>query len=276
MVRVAKSLERVQSALQNSRYRDAIKAAAAVPKSNLEHQQLSHLMDAMLTAAAGLADGSRDELLAYDLVITLGDQIAPGDVFRPAVQLRVNAALFNKGVVLAQLGRGEEAISTYDDLVRRSGGSREAGLRENAARALFNKGASLAGLDRREEAIVVYDDLVKRFSNSKEPVMREAVGKAMVNKGIALAELNRLSEAISVLDEVLSRWTDSPDPVLRERAAKALINKASALIQLGRTDEARLAYEKVAATYGADPQPTLREQVAIARVRKEILEDSLS
>ena len=91
-------------------------------------------------------------------------------------------------------------------------------------------------------------------------------------------EINAMNEYSmgSPRAEQLLQAARDMQPVLRERAAKALINKASALIQLGRTDEARLAYEKVAATYGADPQPTLREQVAIARVRKEILEDSLS
>lgn len=276
MVRADVALDRVHEAMERSRYRDAIKAAATVHAGKLEREQLSHLMDAMLAAAAGLADASDSELTAYDLVITFGDRLSKHDAYRPAVQLRVNAALFNKGVVLAQLGRGDEAIEVYDELVSRAGGSRELGLRENAVRALFNKGARLRGLDRREEAIAVYDELVKRYSGDSEPTMREAVGKAMVNKGIALAELNRLSEAIAVLDDVIERWHDSTDPVLRERAAKALLNKAGALIQLGRSGEARLAYEKVTTAFGQDAEPALREQVAIAQVRKDVLDEQVS
>jgi tetratricopeptide (TPR) repeat protein len=273
MVRPNKALDRVHYALERMKYEDAIKAASAVPARKLEGDELSTLMDAMLTAAAGLSDASDAELRAYDLVVTFGDRLAHEARFGPAVELRVNAALFNKGVVLAQLGRSEEAIAVYDQLVTRAGGTRELGLRENAVRALFNKGASLQGLDRGEEAIAVFDDLIRKFSDDSLPLMREAVGKALVNKGIALAELNRISEAMAVLDEVISRWQNASDPILRERAAKAFLNKAGALIQLGRTNEARLAYEKVITVFGQDTDPALREQVAIARVRKETLEE---
>jgi tetratricopeptide (TPR) repeat protein len=274
MARSDNPLDRVHDAVRRADFRDAISAASAVPATELGREQISQLMDAMLTAAAGLSDGSIDELAAYDLVVRLGDRISRDDVYRPAVELRVNSALFNKGVVLAQMGRADEAIAVYDDLVGRTGGSRQLGLRENAVRALFNKGASLAGLHRHEEAIGVYDELVGTFSGEPGAVMSEAVGKALVNKGIALAELNRLTEAVGVLDEVVKRWSESTDPILRERAAKALLNKAAAMIQMGQEGVALKIYESIEKMYGRDKAPNVREQVAVARVRKEALEES--
>lgn len=276
MARPKNLLDRVHDAVKRADFRDAISAASAVPATELGREQISQLMDAMLTAAAGLSDGSIDELAAYDLVVRLGDRIPRDDVYRPAVELRVNSALFNKGVVLAQMGRADEAIAVYDTLVGRTGGSRQLGLRENAVRALFNKGASLAGLHRHEEAVGVYDELVGTFSGEPGAVMSEAVGKAMVNKGIALAELNRLTEAVGVLDEVVKRWSESTDPILRERAARALLNKAAAMIQMGQEDVALKLYESIEKMYGRDKAPNVREQVAVARVRKEVLEESLS
>ncbi|UCC72132.1 MAG: tetratricopeptide repeat protein [Gemmatimonadota bacterium] len=275
MVDPQNPLDRVHDAVRRSQFRDAISAASAVPATELGREQLSNLMDAMLSAAAGLSDGSIDELAAYDLVVRLGNRLSRNDVYRPAVELRVNCALFNKGVVLAQLGRAEEAIAVYDDLVNRTGGSRQLGLRENAVRALFNKGASLSGMHRYEEALAVYDELVGTYSNETTPVMNEAVGKAMINKGIALAELNRLAEAVGVLDEVVKRWSDATDPVLRERAAKAMLNKAAAMIQLGQDGVALKVYEAIETLYGRDKAPNVRKQVAVARTRKEALEESL-
>jgi tetratricopeptide (TPR) repeat protein len=275
MARSSKLLVRVNTALSRSRYADAIKTAAAASIPKLEGDELSALMDAMLNAAAGLSDGSDAELQAYNLVITCADQLAADPQFKPSVELRVNAALFNKGVVLAQLGRNEQAIDAYDRLVNRVGGSSELGLRENAVRALFNKGASLQGLERREEAIAVFDDLIGEYEDDADPIVREAVGKALVNKGIALAELNRTTEAMDVLDDVITRWEDSIDPVLRERAARAYINKAGALIQIGRRDDARHTYEEAIELFGKDTEMLLREQAAIAQVRKDILEDAI-
>ncbi len=274
MARSSRLLDRVNNALSRSRYGAAIKTAAAASITKLEGDELSALMDAMLNAAAGLCDASDAELQAYDLVIACADQLAADPQFKPSVELRVNAALFNKGVVLAQLGRNELAIDAYDRLVTRVGGSSELGLRENAVRALFNKGASLQGLERREEAIAVFDDLIVEYEGDADPIVREAVGKALVNKGIALAELNRTTEAMDVLDDVITRWEDSIDPVLRERAARAYINKAGALIQLGRRDDARHTYEEAIEVFSKDTEMLLREQASIARVRKDIREDA--
>ena len=163
MGRDSERLDSVHDALKQGMYQDAIHVASLALQDELEPEEMSFLMDALLAAAAGLSDDSTEELKAYTLVAEIGDALPDEDVYKVAVQLKVNSALFNKGVVLAQLGRWEEAIAVYDDLVSRTGGSREIGLRESAVRALFNKGASLSGHQRFEEAISVYDELVGRF-----------------------------------------------------------------------------------------------------------------
>jgi tetratricopeptide (TPR) repeat protein len=273
---VEKALDRVHTALKKSNYRKAITAASRVSQDALKPEQRSHLMDALLAAAASLSDGSDAEIDAYDQVTQLGDTLSEEDVYKIAAQLKVNSALFNKGVVLAQRGDWRQAITVYDDLVSRSGGAPDLGLRENAVRALFNKGASLATQKRLEEAIAVYDELVERFASSSEPTLSEAVGKALINKGIALAELERLSEAIDVLDEVVLRWGESADPSLRERTSKALLNKASALQQLNDYTLALATYEEILLRFGEESDPVLQQQVEIARYRMEDLESSLN
>lgn len=276
MASVESALQSIHNALRRADYRAAIGAAAGVPIEELQSEQLSVYMDSLLAAASGLSDASETELEAYDLVIGAGDRFPEGDIFEPAIQLKVHSAIFNKGVVLAQLGRAEEAIASYDELVRRSGATPGRGLRDSAVRALFNKGASLAEMDRREEAIAVYDELVKRFADAEEPTVHVAVGKALINKGIALAELNRMTEAIAVLDEVVSRWGDSPDPSLRERAARALLNKGSALAHLRRRELALETYGELLTRFEKDRDPTVQEHVEMARESLDILIQSLN
>jgi tetratricopeptide (TPR) repeat protein len=277
MVKAETALEHVEEALQGSHFKKAVLLAAKLPWHKLELRSMSHLMDAMISAAAGLSDGSEDELKAYELVVIIGDTLfQQAGVYRPAVELRVNSALFNKGVVLAQIGRTEEAIKTYDRLVSRVGASRQLGLRESAVRALFNKGASLANLQRREAAIGVYDDLVSRYRDDPEPSMTEAVGKALINKGVTLAELNRFGEAIAVLDEVVERWGNSPDGALRRRASRALLNKVSALIQLDQRQMALATYDEILDRFGNDSEPSLREVVTMARLGRDSLAKELN
>jgi hypothetical protein len=54
---------------------------------------------------------------------------------------QVARALVNKGVTLGELGRSEEEIGVYEEVVARFGAAAELPLREQVARALGNKGA---------------------------------------------------------------------------------------------------------------------------------------
>ncbi len=276
MMKSGVPMDRVLTALRESRYRQAVAAASRVSLEDLDPQQLSQLMDAMLAASVGLSDSPDTELEAYDLILRAGSRLTDNPTHGTAAELRINSALFNKGVVLAQLGRWEEAIAAYDELVRRTGGSSLLGLRENAVRALFNKGASLAEHQRFEEAIAVYDELVSRYSDATESSLREAVAKALINKGIVLAELDRPVEALSALDEVVTRWDNSRDPILQERAARALVNRAAALIKLGEAAAAIDTYKEVLVRFEDEPQPSLREWLRVARLGKEALEQGLN
>jgi|CZKU01.1.fsa_nt_gi hypothetical protein len=70
--------------------------------------------------------------------------------------------LFNQGTALARLGRFEEAIVVFDDLLARFGDATEPGVRETVVLARYNKGTTLNLLERSEEALAVFDDLLER------------------------------------------------------------------------------------------------------------------
>ena len=81
------------------------------------------------------------------------------------------SALVEKGIRLGELGRSEEAIAVYNDLIARFGTATELPLREPLANALFNKAKALDELGRSEEAIAVCDDLIARFGTATEPTL---------------------------------------------------------------------------------------------------------
>ncbi|MGB9587871.1 MAG: hypothetical protein ACPL7O_06780, partial [Armatimonadota bacterium] len=58
------------------------------------------------------------------------------------------SAIVNKGDVLGELGRSQEEIAVYDQVVRRFGDATEAGIREQVASAMFNKGVTLYQMER--------------------------------------------------------------------------------------------------------------------------------
>ena len=76
---------------------------------------------------------------------------------------------------MGELGRSEEAIAVYDDVVARFGTAPELQVREWVANALVNKGNTLRQLGRSEEAITAYQDVVTRFGAAPDPVLKELV-----------------------------------------------------------------------------------------------------
>ena len=60
---------------------------------------------------------------------------------------QVTKALFNKGVMLGSLGRSEDEIAVYDEVIARFAEATELSLCEEVARAMVNKGFVLDSLD---------------------------------------------------------------------------------------------------------------------------------
>jgi tetratricopeptide (TPR) repeat protein len=178
------------------------------------------------------------------------------------------SAFFGQGAALAQLGRTEEEIAIYNDMVARFGTASELALREQVARALVYKGITLGQLDRSQEEIAVYDDVLGRFGTASELPLREEVSRALVNKGAALGQLDRSEEAIEVYDDVIARFGTAPELPLREPVARALVNKGATLGHLDRSGEAIAVYDDVVARFGTARELPLREQVARALVNK--------
>ena len=259
-------IEHVRDAVRRSAYLEALQVASQVEPKLKSDAQRETLMESVMSAALGLKDNSDAELGGYDLVLRLSPDKA---VESPQVRESVANALYNKGVTLGQLNRTEEAIQTYDELLRRLGDAAELGLRNKAANALVNKGVALSQLNRSEEAVQAYDELLRRFGDAAEFALREPVAMALFNKGNALSRLNRSEEAIQAYDELLRRFGDAAELGLRKQAANALVNKAFTLGQLNRSEEAIQSYDEVLRRFG-DAELGLREQVSRALYNKGV------
>ena len=177
---------------------------------------------------------------------------------------------FNKGVTLGVLGRSDEEIAVYDELIARDGERDELALREPVANALVNKGVTLGVLGRSDEEIAVYDELIARDGERDELALREQVAKALVNKGVTLGVLGRSDEEIAVYDELIARDGERDELALREQVAKALVNKGVTLGVLGRSDEEIAVYDELIARDGERDELALREPVANALVNKGV------
>ena len=176
----------------------------------------------------------------------------------------------SKGGAFATLGRVQEEIEAYEEVVARFGNSKKPGLARLVARALVSKGIALGKLDRSQEQIEAYDEVVARFGNSKKPGLAKLVARALVSKGIALGKLDRSQEQIEAYDEVVARFGDSKAPGLAGLVAGALVNKGVALGILGEPQDTIRISDEVLTRFGDSKAPDLAALVARALVNKGI------
>src|SRR5271154_2209906 len=122
---------------------------------------------------------------------------------------QINSAkeLFVEGANLEELGRYEEAVQVYDELLARFGELAGPALQGLLAKALVNKARIILGVfDRREEALTMYEDALSKLGTG---VTQELLGVTAITLGgkrSTLMTLGRNAEALAVCDEVVQRF----------------------------------------------------------------------
>jgi len=266
---VAKSLEELIDAIRRADYREAARLGAAVDLTPATPDQVRTFAGSMLAVADGLLDNSQEELQAYELAIRAADSLPPGQ-WDSELHDRVARALMNRGITLGQMGRSEEEIAAYDELMRRYGDNPGAVFQLRVATVLVNKGITLVQSKRGEEALVAFDEVLGRFGGAEDVLMKIQLAKALVNKGYTLGELQRVDEAIAVYNWLVSLYGEETDPQLQERVARALVNKAILLGQKPDLEQEAATYEEVLRRFGDSTLPGLREQVGRALISKGV------
>lgn len=225
-------------------------------------------LNALFYAAADLHDAGELEnaLRAYNDFITghIGSAA-------PAHQELVAGALYNKGIVLGELGLNDEAIAAYEEVDNRFRDSVATAMKLRVAPALINKGLACVRIGRCEEAITIYDQVINRFGSSVVPALQERVARALYVKGGALGQLGRAEEEIVTYDEVIRRFGSVTAPFLQEWVAKAMRSKAFVSTQLGHSEQAVAVFGELVERFGDATTSGLQDLVASALFNKGFL-----
>lgn len=176
--------------------------------------------------------------------------------------------IFDKAIALTNQNRLEDALTAYDEVVRRFGESEMPMVSCLVALALSGKGYVLDDLDRLEDALTAYDEVVHRFGDSEMPVVLGLVAMVLVSKGIALGRLNRPEDALVACDEVVRRFGDSEIPDILESVASALFGKGCALGALDRLEDALTTFDELVRRFDDSKTPYVLGLVAQALVSK--------
>jgi predicted TPR repeat methyltransferase len=151
-------------------------------------------------------------------------------------------ALYNFGILLAQVGRHEEAERRIRQAI---------GLGLRSARIFYNHGTVLKHLQRPLEALDAFD---------KAQATGPADAEMLNNRGTVLNDLGRFAEAIANFDTAISLQADF---------AGAYYNKAKSLLLSGRIAEASAVFDK-ALTVKPELASTWVERQALMRVPHQL------
>jgi tetratricopeptide (TPR) repeat protein len=124
-----------------------------------------------------------------------GNHLSALESFRAASQLAPETVLndelvrylFAQGVALGMLGKPEEEIAIYDELLSRFGTDESPGVREQVAKGLLSKGITLGKMSKPEEATPIYDELFVRFGKDESPGVSEQV--VMAHNSLAFGQI---------------------------------------------------------------------------------------
>jgi tetratricopeptide (TPR) repeat protein len=216
-------------------------------------------------------------------------------------------ALVKKGKSLAEKGSCDEAVATFDEVVRRFGRESDVTLRELVAIAQLNKGSAFEKTDRLYEAVAVFDEVVNQILKFgwSSLALNEFWAKALFHKACALDQieaplyeariLNRndddqtVSEKMllgnydnktlllgrgfyqnstATLDEIIELCGAKGDLALRKWVAQALDKKARVYFGRGRYDDAIATLDDIVRRFETANEFELRNWVAQALTTK--------
>ena len=176
--------------------------------------------------------------------------------------------IFDEAVALKNQNQLKDALTAFDEVVRRFGDSEMPMILRLVAQALFERGSIFGDLDRPEDALAAYDEIVRRFAESHMPDLLELVAMALTSKGVTLVRLDRPEDLLATCEEVVRRFGNSETPPLSESVALALFGKGFTLDELDRPEDALAAYDEIVRRFGDSNKPVVLRLVAMALVSK--------
>jgi hypothetical protein len=169
-----------------------------------------------------------------------------------------------------KLGRYEEVISVFDEIVALVGTPNDELTFQLVGQALKHKALALNTLGRHVEEISVYDNIVDWFGGSSAPESREIVSRALINKVAALFTIENYAQAPAVCRDAIRRFGDESDQVSTDAVAAALLGEAFALERLGKYADAIAVHEEIFGRFSTTKEPSLRGAFAISLYNKAI------
>jgi hypothetical protein len=173
-------------------------------------------------------DGRNDDAVrAFDQIVE-----RYGDRPEAAIATQVCSALLHRGIVLGQRvtissraetppRRVEDAVRSYDEVVRRFGDYPDVLIGEMVAQAMVEKCMLRMAGGSFEQAFRLVDEIVERYGAATSPRLVAGAAHVVLSKAFSLLTHERHAEAFAVLDGLIDRFGLVPDPAVVQLVERA-------------------------------------------------------
>lgn len=257
-------LESFRDAVRQSKYREAIHIATAMPLAELAPEQLNELIVALEGARSALQDDSQEVLESCDRIVAASDTLAAKADLNLTLGAHIAEALYRKGRILIDTERYVESLAASDEVLQRFGDTDDPAVNKFLARSFGNKMLALWRLDRNEDADSAFRSFLQRFDHSTDSDVKVQIARAFYNKGTTVALSGRHEDALAAFDKGLLWISGDAEAGGREFAARLLANKAAALFYLGHYDQTLTTCGELSRRFEMSKDLSLQESLARA------------
>ena len=191
--------------------------------------------------------------------------------YGPAPMSYLAVPMMNKANSLYHLGRYEESLGLYDDVVRRFAETSDEDPGGSAMDARLARAVVLRCLGRHDDALAAFDDVWLLSAANGEADAARRAATALIGKGMLFGELQRIAEALDVYDEVARQFGASDVPAIVEGVAHALVHKGTLLVAQQRYADALQVYGDVVRRFAEIGTPRIEAKVADALVHRGVI-----
>jgi tetratricopeptide (TPR) repeat protein len=181
----------------------------------------------------------------------------------PGLDRLTTATRLIEAVCLARLGRTDDALASYREIVDADPVDDEP-CGEYVLRAACDAANMLWGLRRDREADAVLAGAIERFADEPEAGVRPFLAYALVVQARSFAWRSRVADAIATYDQVTELPDDCDDHYLRALIAYALGETAALCARAGDYVDAAVACRSLFDRFWDDPAEDLRHAAARA------------
>ena len=189
----------------------------------------------ILALKASLLEAQRyHERRKYDAVIAASDKMVEHvdtintPELRPLLQIVFAQALLIKGFAQQELNELEAALTTYDEVIKRSRSGKLPGIRSTLAAALVRKGEIQTKLGRIDEALHIFDEIPQILGDSNDRDSNLLRWWAQLEKSQALLIQEQHEAAMDAFRSVYAAF--DPD---NDEMKQAMLKRVPELVAAG-------------------------------------------